>query len=59
MVPSIDMELVPSEGATPAPPMCKIHASDPELIGHDAVFSIVAKVGAKRSGGIDSPTLRA
>lgn len=54
MAAAIDMELVRDETDSSAPLVCKVRVNDPELVGHDAEFSLDAEVEVKRSRGIDS-----
>ncbi|MDJ0942673.1 MAG: hypothetical protein QNJ30_04385 [Kiloniellales bacterium] len=54
MAAAIDMELVQDETDSAAPIVCRVRVNDPELLGHDAEFSLVAEVEVKRSSGIDS-----
>lgn len=56
MAPAIDMEFIPGEAGSSAPAVCRLRVNDPDLVGHAAVFSIVATVEVKRSGGVDRST---
>jgi len=54
MASGIGMNLIVASEGQSEPLLCKLHVHDPELIGHDAVFSLVAEVEVHRSGGVDS-----
>ena len=54
MAPAIDMDLAVGEGGTTGAVLARLRVNDPELFGHDAVFSITAGVEVKRSSGIGS-----
>ena len=54
MASGIEMELFRDETDSAAPIVCRVHVRDSELVGHDAEFSLVAKVEVMRRGGIDS-----
>ena len=54
MAVAIDMELVRDGTDSAAPVVCRVRVNDPELVGHDAEFSLVAEVEVKRGSGIDS-----
>lgn len=53
MASAIDMDLVQDEAGASGALTCRLRVNDPDLLGHAAVFSIVAEVEVKRSSGVD------
>ena len=54
MAAAIDMDLLRDQSDVSAPLVCRLRVNDPELVGHDAEFSLVAEVEVKRRRGIDT-----